>query len=109
MNIVVYVLSVVGIFYLYFRIVWPLILEPLIYGFMYTWLLILNADPWYSSFAPKHWWWLIRWPWVMAWERLSGTERYCFSVQIGKWKYTTPFFISDVSKIEYDEEEDEQD
>lgn len=106
MNIVIYVLSVIGVITLFFLFVWPII-SAIIFGFCYTILEILNSDVWYSCFYPKHLWWTIRWPWVKAWQRLFGEERYCSSVQIGKWKYTTPFFIVDVSKIEYDEEEDE--
>lgn len=89
------ILALIGAVVVGVGIVWPII-EAVLFGVLDTWLTILNAG--WQAFHPRHWWWLIRWPWVKAWHRLFGQNRYTASQTMGEWVHIPPFKLYRVRK-----------
>ena len=86
MNVSVF--TVIGVLYCFFKILLP-ILEALLFGILNTLLIMFAAGK--SSLRIKHWWWIVRNPWVKAWSRLFGFNRFTSSQECSKWVHEPPF------------------
>lgn len=95
MNALVVLLSVCGGLWLLLRVILP-VAEALLFGVLDTWLTILNAG--WKAFRPRHWWWLIRNPWVNAASRLFGMDAYTTEQTMGNWRHVPPFKLYRISK-----------
>lgn len=82
------VLQIVGGIVIIVGVILP-ICEALLYGMMSTAMCILVAGK--KSFHPRHWWWIIRSPWVTAFSRLFGDDRASRLIEMGEWVHEPPF------------------
>jgi hypothetical protein len=95
MTIFLNVLCVIGGLWVFFCIILP-VLEALLFGILTILMEILNVG--WSSFKPKHWWYLIRTPWVKALSRLIGDDRYTSSQEQGEWVHIPPFTLKRIKR-----------
>lgn len=91
------VLQIVGGIVIVVGVILP-ICEALLYGVMSTTMDILVAGK--KSFHPRHWWWIIRSPWVTAFSRLFGYHRGAVRNEMGLWVHEPPFRLYKVGKPE---------
>jgi hypothetical protein len=84
----VYILSVIGFIWIWFKIIWPII-EAYLFGLIYTIFMCVLGG--WESLHPKHWWFIFRWPFVKMWDRLSGDDAYVTEITIGGYTWTPLF------------------
>ena len=90
MNIAITTLAIFGALWLTIRILLPLA-EALWYGLVITILYGISGG--WKSLHPRYWWFFIRWPWVVAWQRLFGLLRFSVEQSTGDFIFAPPFGI----------------
>ena len=101
MNAWVVALAIIGGLFIAWFFLVP-IAEAILFGYMTMLMIALSHGR--KTLHPRHWWWLIRWPWVMAASRLFGVDYYTSSQSEGNWEHVPPFTLRRMVQLGDDEE-----